>query len=219
MRIRINDIYLTGDFLELPRGLAVNGQQVVDEVQFFRAIAASYFGRGNRSLAISWSIERTHDSVKEAQVFLLTHYKDLPNEGDVVFECGFPGDTQNVVLADAVLEAVAQGAHSGRCTVFSYTLRGGQPSTDIIPGDVEVDEDVTRRSTVAIGSGETSVDVGFANAMTGTPTVVAVVVTPDGGDQIFCTVTESSISASGFSAVLSGPAPGSGYKLSYIAIL
>lgn len=219
MKIRIGNTWLASGGLEAASDVSVNGQQAVDDAAFFRALAATFYARGQRRTEITFSVEREHGSLKDAEVFLLTHWGDLPEGGDVVFTCGEGADTQNVALLGAVLEAMPQGVYRGRSTRVSYTIRGGLPTTDSIPGGGEVDDDVTRRGTVAIPDAATEVDVVFANAMSGTPTVVASIVSPVGGDILTCTIEAGSVSAAGFTAKLSFPAPGATYQLSYIAIL
>lgn len=219
MRIRIGNTWLAAGGRQSPVDLSVNGQQVIEDAQFFGALAATYYGRGKRSTELTFTVEREHGSLKDAEVFLLTHWADLPRSGDVVVECGIGDDTQSVALKGAVLESMPQGIYRGRSTRVTYTLRGGLISTDSIPAGGDVDEDVVRRGTVDIGSAATEVEVSFDNAMTGTPTVVATVVTPEGGDIIACTIESGSVSTDGFTAKLSFPTPDSTYKLSYVAIL
>lgn len=218
MKVRINDTWLARGGREGTSNVAFNGTQVIQEAQFFRAQAAKWFARGNRSSSFSFSVARTHGSTRDAEEFLFTHRDNLPHSGDLVITCGLPGDELDIAFPGAVLEGVSAG-YRGPTTFFTYTFRCGLPETDSIPAGGEVDEEVTRRGTVAIGAGETSVEVEFPNAMTGTPVVVASILTPDSGDQIFATIREDSVSASGFTADLSGPTPGGDYKLSYIAIL
>jgi hypothetical protein len=54
--------------------------------------------------------------------------------------------------------------------------------------------------------------------MPGVPVVTANVSVPDGGDNVFATLQQSSINSSGFSVYFSAPISASGYFLSYIAI-
>ena len=46
--------------------------------------------------------------------------------------------------------------------------------------------------------------------------IAVVVLKPNGGDNLFATVRETTITADGFTADLSAPASGSGYSLSYL---
>jgi len=219
VRIRIGNTWLAAGGLEAASEVSINGEQVVDEVAFFRALARTVYARGNRRTQISFTVEREHGSLRAAEVFLLTHYGSLPTEGDVVFVCGEGTDTQNVALLGAVLEAMPQGIYRGRSTRVTYSVAGGIPTTDSIPDDEEIDEAVTRRDTVPIDQDATEVAVVFTNPMTGTPTVVANVVAPDGAEILTCQIEKGSVSSAGFTAKLSFPAPSDAYELSYVAIL
>lgn len=198
--------------------MQLNGEQIVDEAGFFRAVADTFFARGRRRTNLAFTVERTFDTVRQAQAFALTHYNDLPDDGDVVVTCGEGEDVQGVGLSSAVLAACAVERILGVSVRVRYEIVGGAWTTDVTPGE-EPDDDVIRRGTVDIDEAATEVAVTFATAMTGTPTVVATVVTPEGGDILACTLEGDSISSTGFTALLSFPAPGSTYKLSYIAIL
>lgn len=217
MRIKFANIFLSNGGLEGPSGLTVNGEQVVDEAQFFRALAATYYARGNDSTEVGFTVSREHGSHKLASVFMLMHRRNVPKEGDLIVYCGDPGDEQQVALIGAVL--VSSGASfEGVSSTTTYTIRGGLPQTDEIPDGEEVDPEVTRRGTVAIANGATSVSVAFT-LMTSAPYVVATVYAPNGGDNIFATVVKSSITSTGFDVTLSGPVPDGNYELGYIAIL
>lgn len=212
-----NHVLAPGD-LEGVKGLSVNGEQLIDEAAFFRALATTYYARGNEKTEISFTVTREHASLKLAEVFVLMLRRNLPREGDCVITCGFTGDEQKVALLDAVL-APTQARYSGRSSIVTYTLLGGLPETDEIPNEEEIDPDVTRRGTVALGNGVTSASVAFLTAMTGAPYVTCNVVCPSGGDAIFATIVDGTVSASGFDVILSGPTPAATYKLSYHAIL
>lgn len=217
MRIKFANIWISGGGLEGPSGLSVNGDQVIDDAQFFRALAATHYARGNDSTSISFSVEREHASTKAAEVYVLMHRKNLPKEGDCVFYCGAPGDEQEVALLGAVL-SITGGSYLGRSTRLTYTIQGGLPQTDSIPEGEEIDPDVTRRGTVNIPNAATTVSVTYST-MTGAPYVTVTVYAPSGGDAIFGTVVDGSITSSGFDVILSGPTPTGDYKLGYIAIL
>jgi len=205
-----------GAAFESTSGLRVNGQQITQEVEFFRAPSRVFYPRGNRANVVSFSVTRTHGSLREAEAFILTHQGDLPNSGDVFFICGTPADNQVVTLPGAVLES-DEGYIIGTSSTFSYEIRGGVFRTDITPGP-EPDMSTIRRAEVSLDSGDTSKAVTFSTPMAGTPVVTANVSAPDGGDALFATLQQSTISASGFTVNFQGPIPGAGYFLSYIAI-
>lgn len=217
MRIKFADLWLSGGGLEGSSGLSVNGDQVIDDAQFFRALATKHYARGNDSTAVSFTVAREHASEKAAEVYVITHRKNLPKEGDLIFYCGFPGNEQQVALLGAVLSSTSAD-YIGRTSFLTFTLLGGLPQTDSIPEGEEIDEEVTRRGTVNIADGATTVSVTYST-MTGAPYVTVTVYAPSGGDAIFGTVVDGSITSSGFDVILSGPTPNGDYKLGYIAIL
>ena len=202
-----------------PSGLSQNGRQLVDEADFFRAATATFYGRGARSVAFAFAVLRTFDSAAEAEAFALLHHNDLPDEGELRVTCDGGGlDGKTVTLA-AVLEAVDLEGVSGASVRLRYAYRGSAWASDESPVP-EPDLTMTRRANIAIDSGATSVAVVFASALSGVPFVQCTVLMPTaGGDAIFATVREDTISATGFTADLSGPTPGAGYKLSYRAEL
>ena len=202
-----------------PSGLSQNGRQIVDEADFFRAATATFYGRGVRSVALGFAVLRTFDSAAEAEAFALLHHNDLEDEGELRVTCDGGGvDGQTVTLA-AVLEGVDVESITGASVRLRYSFRGSAWESDetAVP---DPDPDMIRRANVAIDAAATSVAVTFATPMTGTPFVQCTVLKPSsGGDVIFATVREDTINATGFTADLSGPTPGSGYKLSYRAEL
>lgn len=218
MKITFANHVLAPGGLEGVQGLSVNGEQIIDEAAFFRAIAATYYARGNEKTEISFTVARDHGSIKQAEVFVLMLRRNLPREGDCVITCGLPGDEQKVALLDAVL-APTQARYKSSTSFVTYTILGGLPETDEIPDGEEIDPDVTRRGEVSIPGGVLTHAVVFLNPMAGTPTVTCNVMSPSGGDGIFAWPIKGTISATGFTVGLSGPTPSADYELSFIAIL
>ena len=72
--------------------------------------------------------------------------------------------------------------------------------------------------TQTIGSGDSSLEVtGLELAFTPARVLVSVR-KPAGGDNLFATIRDESISPDGFTVDLSAPAPAAGYKLDYLLI-
>jgi hypothetical protein len=134
MKVRIGSTWLAPGGFAATQGIRINGQQITQEVEFFRAITRQFYPRKNRAVAVSFSVTRTHGSLREAEAFILTHYNSLPDSGDVYFYCGTDSDLQIVTLPGAVLDAVDDGSIIGTSSRFSYTVRGGALVTDITPG-------------------------------------------------------------------------------------
>lgn len=217
MKIRIGSTWLAPGGFEATQQLRVNGQQIIQEVEFFRAVAKQFYARGNRENSVSWSVTRSFGSQREADAFLFTHFNNLPNSGDVFIYCGSETDQQIITLPSAVLQAVADASEIGTSVQVSYSIRGGLFRTDITPGP-DPDMSNIRRAEVALNDGDTGKAVVFSSPMPGVPVVTANVSAPDGGDALFATLQQSTISSSGFTVNFQGPIAGAGYFLSYIAI-
>jgi hypothetical protein len=202
-----------------PFDMSVNGQQVVDEVEFFRALRKAFYGRGLRSVEFGFSVQRFFASLARAEAFFFTGYNDLPDEGDLVLGCGEgDADAQNVGIVGAVLDSCDATRLQGTVVVVRYRFRGGRFTTDVSPGP-EPDEDVIRRGTVNIADAATSKAVVFSSVMSGVPVVACNLVMPTtGGDAIFATIIEDTVTTAGFTVAFSGPVPSGSYKLNYIAI-
>lgn len=214
-----NFLLADSTLLEGVYGFTLNGQQVNDRFDLARAGYSTFHPRGNRSYALGFSVRPNKDSVRAACRHVLQHFADLPEQADLSLEIGEGGDTEIVKFAGAVIDAVPaffQGTSPG----FQYNFSVGEPQFDQPPPDVPDVDDEMKRGTQAIADAATTVAVVFGTAFSGTPTVVATVLTPDGADYMTCDVIDSSISATGFTArLVNGPAPGAGYKLSWMAIL
>lgn len=204
-----------------PFDMSINGQQVVDEVEFFRALRKAYIERGLRSVDFGFAVRRFFSSLARAQAFFFTGYNDLPDAGDLVMVCGEgDADELNVGLAGAVLNSCDCPSISGVCVTVRYRFSGGHFTTDVSPGP-EPDEAMIRRGNVDVADGATSVAVVFDTPMTGVPIVPGTVLMMPtaGGDVIYAAPIEDTISALGVTYQLAGPVTGSGYKLPFVAYL
>jgi hypothetical protein len=82
----------------------VDGRQITDTIAPWLAARSSPLARGNRTKRFPLTVPRYFDTAELAAIFLLEHYDDLPDTGQLSFTCGAPGDTSTRV-ADAVLES------------------------------------------------------------------------------------------------------------------
>jgi hypothetical protein len=216
MKVRFGTIWLAPGGIESTSGFSINGQQINDPIQFYRATSTLFRPRGQRSDAIAFVSERKFNSVAEAERFLATFFSDLPEQADLYLFCGDDAE-QIVVYEDAVINNVARSSR-GVSVTLQFNLSAGLPQTDTPAPDVtEPDADMIKRGTPAITSGEDSIDVTFTTPFATTPVVVVAIQSPDGGDVIAARVRDGSVTTDGFTADLSAPAPASGYKLPYIA--
>ena len=144
-------------------------------------------------------------------IYTATAAFSLPNTGEAISI----GDTLSkysdsvVVLIDST-EYTNAALYSwvGSADSLNYLTLSGSTS-DPVEGVYGSTYDLTEGAT----SATVSVEFGF------TPTaIVAIVAKPDGsGSNIFATIRQDTISATGFTVDFSSAIPGIGYKLNYIA--
>lgn len=218
MKAQFGSIYIAdAALLEGVSGLTFNGQQINDEFQLLRALAASFVPRGNRSTSLSFSVARTFDTQRAAERFLLEHFTLLPQQASLFLTIGAVGDTEVVELANAVVDAVPT-SYLGVCVTVQYNFRAGLPSFGVSPpGYVEPDASMIQRKKTTIGSGVDSITVTFDTPFGSVPVCTCNIAAPAGGAAIFAWPREGSETTTGFIADFSGATPGTGYKLNWIA--
>lgn len=218
MRITFADILLA-DFIEpAASGVSVNGASAFEAIDIVLAARKKLYARGNQIVTLSFAVSRSFDTVKECEVFLLTHFSTLPKAGLCVIDCGLAEeDSTPVYLDNAILAASPSGGYGGRRAVVSYQILAPGAETDTPPEILLAPDTMIKRGSTAITNGESDVDVTFAAPFSVAPKVVAVVSEPSGGQQLFATIDESTITEDGFTAKLSAAAPASGYLLHWMA--
>ena len=106
----------------------VDGQQVVQEVQFFRGTSAAFYPRGSRGVSFQFTTHWLFNTTKLAEVFVLTHLTDLPmttaDRSTVTCTCGAGSETQAIYMANAVLEGARILRYVGLAVDVEYTIRG-----------------------------------------------------------------------------------------------
>jgi hypothetical protein len=222
MKIAFGNLGLATDDLAtglISGSLTVNGQQVNDEAQFIRALASTFFPRGNRSATISFVASVSHATQRIAERKLLTYFWDLPQQEDLRFWCGPMGDQEIVSFLDAVIDSAACGPVRGITGAFRYSFKVSSPVTEYPPPELtEPTSDMLKRGTTTIAAAADHIDVAFSPPFSAPPAaVVASIQRPAAGDQLWAIVRDATVTANGFTADLSAPAPASGYKLSWIA--
>lgn len=201
------------------KSVSINGQIVFEAIDIVLAASKRVFFRGNQLINLSFSVRRQFDSIKECEVFLLTHFALLPKAGLCLISCGTAaGDVTLVYLANAVLAASPQGGYGGVSAEVTYSIIAPTATTDTPPGILAGGEDMIARDSTAIANAAESVAVIFAAPFTAVPIVTASVGKPSGGDNLWATVDQSTVTINGFTAYLSAPAPAGTYKLNWLAI-
>jgi hypothetical protein len=131
MRISLNNVWLTNDgATELQvwtdaHEVLLNGEQVVQDAQFLRAVAAQPLARGNAVNVLQFSVTRQHVSVAEAAAYVLTAFGSLPASGTAQIICGASGESLLTCTFDAVLQEMSKGTFRGTRSDTTFVLRGG----------------------------------------------------------------------------------------------
>ena len=221
MRIQLANAVLCIGAADGPSGLSLNGQLLLDEEHFYRATAASFFPRGNRSTTLVFAVTRCFGSLREAALHALQLPATVPGSGLLQVTVGEGSDVQTLYLPDCACEYVSPQI-LGVSVRTTYTLKGGLFTTDVpdtLPGTVDAGGAlVMRRASVPIAAGAESVTVTFSAPLSAVPSVVASISRPSGSALVSCSVRSDSVTASGFVADLGSPTPDNTYRLDYLAV-
>lgn len=129
MRILFADQELAGFAHNPAQQVRVNGQIVFMATEILNAPAKKLTPLGNLSTEISFTARREFDTIKEAEVFLLTHFAGLTKQGTAQIQCGVEsGDYTPVYFANALLTAVPRAIYEGVGVEMDYTILAGVPS-------------------------------------------------------------------------------------------
>jgi hypothetical protein len=226
MRIVFETTWLAPGGVQAADGVRVNGQQIVDDADFFRAAASAFYPRGNLAVSLQFVTHWTFNTAKLAEVFALTHIALLPmgpgDLGVVQITCGNAPDTQLVYMNNAVLESARIVSVRGSSVDVEYVIRGPFFQTDVppdVPGYPDPGELtlVYRRGTVALTNGATSQAIVFSTPVSTTPVVVCNVNGVSGSAAIFGRILSDTVSTTGFTVEFSAAIPDGTYTLTYWA--
>jgi len=135
MRVSLNNIWLTNDgATDLQawtdaHDVVINGQLVVQDAQFLRAVAAMPLARGNAVNVLQFSVTRQHASVAEAAAYVLTAFGALPSSGTAQVICGASGESAIACSFSAVLQEMPRCTFRGTRSDTTFVLRGGVMTT------------------------------------------------------------------------------------------
>jgi len=102
-------------------------QTAVQQIETLpRSPGQALFDRRNELNSVTFLVDRVHDSASDAFVFLMTHCAEVPRRGLVEFE---EAGTLRW-WAGALIRPIRCVQHSGRTTVFSYTIQAGEILTE-----------------------------------------------------------------------------------------
>jgi hypothetical protein len=191
---------------------------VVDPATYFRATAMTFFGRGNVSTDLEFSVRRQFNSTKDAQAYALLHAATLAKKATLMVVAGDGTDTQQLNLQNAVLGPIVMNP-AGVETEATYSFQGGVfDSSDIpIPG---VGQDYVKRFSSLLTIGTDYIDVVFDTPFGAAPTaVVGNIAMPAGGFSIASSPDLSTLTAAGVRFIFGASIPAAGYYLMGAAFL
>lgn len=197
--------------------VTLNGTNIADVRQLAQASQPAIFSRGNFTNTIQITVSVTnYTSFVNAQFAFWTLGSYLTPSGPLTVTCGDFGDTPQIAsAANCVLQSVSPKLTGVSLTV-TFTLvcgliLGGGP-----PGFVTTSPIVYIPFQQAITNGANTAVVTFSTAFGAgvIPTISGIVAKPGTTDvNLFCDLIVSSISNTGCTFKLSGPAPSTGYVL------
>jgi hypothetical protein len=124
VKIQIGDFWLAEAGREGSDELKVNGQRAIDVQSFLRAANVGCFQRGNKVCRISFAVTRKHETLLEAQNYVLKQSSDIPTTGAVKIVSFNPGGEEAVwYLRDGFLESHDSNM-IGVTTFHNYALVG-----------------------------------------------------------------------------------------------
>jgi len=219
MKIVFAGITLGDDAADLPiSARTINGEAVSEAVDIVQAARKRFYFRGNEAVVLSFSVRRQFATLKDAEVFWLTQWSLLPKSGLCTITCGQAGDEQDVWLANAILTASPSAGCRGVEALLAYQIAAPQAATDTPPEVLTGAQPMILSAATALTAASESQAVVFTVPFTAAPTVGATVAKPSGGDNIFATVRQDTVSVNGFTAEFDAPIPATGYVLHWVAV-
>ncbi len=106
--------------------LTINGQRAIQQGNPLYAESITLYDQKRKTTVISFSVEREHPTIQDAELFILEHETEVPHRGLVTL-MAFIGSGRTVerFLKNAVVEQM-NGNQRGVRTTHTYTIRGGK---------------------------------------------------------------------------------------------
>lgn len=233
MQVLYETTYLAPGQFQSADAIALNGSQLVDKAEFFRAATKTFFPRGNVSVDFQFTVHYSFATTVAAEVFLLTLSGQVPmtsaDNGVLQCLCGAenPATSQICYMSGAVLKSFTITKVVGTSIDVRYSFEGPgftttTPSSGLptFPNSNEITP-VMRRGRVAISPGATTVAVTYSSQLPGNPGADpdCWVSGPTGSPMFEAWTLTDTSTTSGFTAALGVACPGSGYYLNYVTYL
>src|ERR1700685_1452532 len=113
MQVLLDTAYLAPGQAQSASDIVLNGQQVVDEAEFFRAATVTFYPRGNQRTTFEVSVSYVYSTAVLAEVSLLTFPSQVPMNsgatGMLQCLCGAetPATSQICYMPGSVLERIS----------------------------------------------------------------------------------------------------------------
>ncbi len=218
MQIQFGSTILVAGGIDGVVGLRLNGDSLIDEATFFRALVASFYSRGNKTTDFEFSKRWQFNTRGGAENFIMGHWASLAQKDILTVTCGDGESVEYVYqMPLAILKSVTLEEWIGVEVKMHYVFVGGLFTTDtVIPPD---EDNLIKRGTVVLSPGDTTKTVAFGSSFAGTPVVLARVNRPSSASDtvVDWDAPEADVTSGGF--IAAGQAiPASGYTLNWIAI-
>jgi hypothetical protein len=233
MQVLLDTAYLAPGQAQSAADIVLNGQQVVDEAEFFRAASVTFYPRGNQRTTFEFSVNYVYATAVLAEVALLTFPSQVPMTalatGMLQCLCGAetPATSQICYMPGSVLEriAVTQIGVSLKVRYFivgpGFTTSTPGQGLPTFPNPNEIVQ-VFRRGKILITPGATTVAVVFSSALPGTPGCdpECYVSATTGLAGFEAWALTDTVTTAGFTAQLAAACPVSGtYYLNYVVFM
>jgi len=127
MKIYFSTLHLNGGS-ESPKDVCADAKRRTQTEYPIDASTAKLFDRKNARYALSFSLERSHESESEAEIFALTHASQVAALSPATLE--FAGDNGSVLFSNAALERIKTQC-DGIMTVSKYEFAAPAPERSL----------------------------------------------------------------------------------------
>ena len=215
MKVQYGTTWLASGGMEGARDFKIDGFQVNEVADIFRASNAVQFPRYTRSANVTFSVTKLFNSESDLLAFLSTCLAGLASSAvlSIFDETGVSA----AYMAGALVESVRPQAAVGVSLVVDYAFTGGLFTSQQVT--VPNESDLVKRDSLALTAGDTSKAVTFTVAFGQPPGAVTVSIAQPAGGYVICsTVDKSTVSAAGFTADCGAAIPAAGYYLNWEAV-
>lgn len=221
MRITIESTELARGQLynENPVGMAINGEDLIQEVELFRNEEMRFINRGNLRTNLTFGVHREFSSIHDAQLFRFTHRSVLSGlEGVCIITLEHINPAISLAMDHAVLGGVSFPSgqrNRGISTWAEYTISGGlvKPAGEL-PGLLP---SIMRSWSAEIPAGQQIITI--EKSFPESPSRVVCHLSPpnDASPVTTAWVLRNTITANSFQVRLGAALPSSGYHLDLTA--